>query len=137
MLELFEEALELQKELFQKPLELQTIVPEYCQRLQPDHLRKLASRLIHLKKELNEIKSLSNKVGKLMKDERKVHRLHTSIAQGKECIGNMRAWIQQSAQPQQGGRCIPLHPEKAKEHMTPILKWYIELCTLWPAIIEE
>lgn len=139
MLEIFDEAFAIQKELFQRPIQLQTIVPEYCQQLQPDHLRKLASRLVQLKKKLNETKSLGNRVDRLMADEKKVSHLNAAIQDGKNSIGEMKTWIQQTfstnARRVQGGYVLA-NPEQAKALMAAVLKWYLNLCMLWPAILE-
>lgn len=108
---LLNEALALEREIFQRPIEIQSIstalspllkmifsnrddtVPDYCRSIHPQQLQMLSDRLRLLHSKLNNIHIVQQKIKTfLLKDEpiKGVQNLDTLIKEGRVSIGDLK-----------------------------------------------
>jgi len=132
------EVLNLEHDLFQPPIEIQSIMPRYCQSIHPQTLMMLGDRLRLLSAKLNEIYFAQQKVkALLLKDApiRGVHNLDSLVKEGRNPIGNLKEWVQQSFPSNAVSR--PLSSEQPRTLMAALLKWYLSLSESWTAILSS
>jgi hypothetical protein len=55
MLAIFREAMKLETDIFQFPIELRTLIPDYYRKLNPDYVTDFQARIQKLAKKLDEV----------------------------------------------------------------------------------
>lgn len=99
LLPLYSEAMWLLKELFTVPIELQTFIPEYCQQFPPDYLTTINSRLTLVKRRVNDMNVVRDKIIPLLKNEKIVVEINDTILYGKIPLHSAFVWVQNTFPP--------------------------------------
>ena len=99
LLPLYSEAMWLLKELFTVPIELQTFIPEYCQKFPPGYLSEINNRIQLIKRRLNDLNIVRDKIIPLIKNEKMVCELNEAMLYGKVPLHSAFVWIQQNFPP--------------------------------------
>jgi len=123
----------LQNDLFKLPIELETLLPQYCQSLPPQRMMLIYDRVQTLKKQVDEMNPLNDNVSALFKKEKLVSELSNSITSGQGIISDMRAWIA-TAFPKTDTNPASKQPRVL---MAYLMEWYINLVSTLEMVMEE
>jgi hypothetical protein len=131
VLEALQEALQLEKELFALPIEIQTLLPDYCRTINPQHFAHFQSRILELSRKLEDILHVQVQTRALLSSEAVSVALSQTIKGGQKPIDNIVQWVKQT------------FPKNLPTSQQPIvlvsglLHWYIHLSECWEQILEK
>jgi hypothetical protein len=123
VIRLFEEALKLQDSIFDLPIHLKTLWPQYEQMVNADHLQHVRARVQMLKTKLSEIDSRRDRIVVLLKHERLGVTLHKTLAAGVTPLDAVR---QAAASGTRVEEPVVLS----------LLNWYLTLCRTWQELVD-
>jgi len=131
VLPILEKVFELQKELFKLPIDLDSLIPQYTQKLPPTRMVQIYDRIQELKKRTEEMLLYHENLTQVFKHEKLITDLSSIIRDGQKQIGNMREFIAAkfpSSDPNSK------HPRML---MAFLMEWYIHLCQVWEGVLDE
>jgi len=135
VLSIYQDVLQLEKELFQPQMEIQTLLPQISTKLTPQEHKELKGRINELKKKLEEIQVCHYEVMALIKSEKISAQLAQSIEGGKQPINHLKSWIQ-ATYPKAKVKHDPA-AQTPRKLIADLLKWYIELDSVWRRILNN
>eukprot|EP00026_Physarum_polycephalum_P003481 Phypoly_transcript_03493.p1 GENE.Phypoly_transcript_03493~~Phypoly_transcript_03493.p1 ORF type:complete len:737 (+),score=102.33 Phypoly_transcript_03493:194-2212(+) len=92
-LALYEEVYQLEIAMFQVPIDLKTLFPQYYQQLPPNYQQLLWSRVFALKQKIEQIDGFRDNITKVLKSEKVSTQLEHVITEGKSPVGNLQNWV--------------------------------------------
>jgi hypothetical protein len=132
LISIFDEAFQFQQKLFQLPIDLETLMPQFTQQLPPSRMIELYNRMQSLKHSLEELLHYNDQIDKLFNKEKTIVNLSKIVHEGQTSIGNMRDWIA-STHPKSSNDPSSV---RVRTLMAYIMQWYLELVGYWDDLEE-
>lgn len=115
VISIYQEVVKLQAEILTMPIDLRTLFPMYYQKLHPDHIARLKTRINLLGDKLKIIDQLNQRALALLKSESIFHMLDKSITDGMDNISGMKSWV--AAMFGRGSRAAVQQPQQQQQSM--------------------
>jgi hypothetical protein len=131
LLEIFQEVLKLEQEIFLFPIELRTLIPDYYRTMNPDYVSDFQARILKLSKKIDQIEGLHGDMRQIVKQEMVCYVLNRIIEEGSVPVGSMKDWVATEFHGNNPQR------NEARKKMAPLLKWYLDLYEAWEAILQK
>eukprot|EP00727_Mastigamoeba_balamuthi_P010899 m51a1_g6431 putative domain containing protein (837) ;mRNA; f:357541-360795 len=141
VLKLYNEVLELEKEIMGPPIEIKSLMPQYTQGLHPDLQTRLKPRLDLLAVKLVAMEQLHIRAMTLLRDKGLFSHLNKTIQDGLSLLDPLRMWISAYTKDIQAqaraGVQIPPHLYQPAKLIRPLLNWYLDLSQAWELVSES
>lgn len=130
-LALYEEVYQLELAVFQVPIDLKTLFPQYYQQLPPNYQQLIWSRVFALRQKIEQIDALRDRIVAVLKSEKLATQLEHVISEGKTPVGNLQSWVKDNfpaANPTS---------QQPRALLIALVKWLQSLLKAWEQIVEE
>jgi len=128
---IYDQVLSIQNQLFKLPVDMETLLPQYCQQIPQKRMLEVYDRIQELKKRTEEMLEFNQNITDILKKEKMVIQFSNLLRDGQEKISNMREWISTN---------FPTQDPNSKQPrilMAFLLEWYISLISNWESILED